>query len=674
MLNRVLCRIGLLLALVSALVSAPLSSGSASHGGKDVLNILIVNSYYAGFLWADEQLQGLKDGLEESGLPVALTIEYMDVVRQKPPFDSAFFADYLRWRVGDQSFDLIITTDNAALEFVAQKYEELFWQTPVVFSDADGIEQIPFPHGMKFTGVTELKDFGATIGSARELFPKSQRIVVFGNTRDVGGGPSWALRYFQQSESDLPVEIHLDKSYEEFLAIASRLEPTDILFNLAVAYDSHGVLHEYGDVRKSAAAVSPAPSFAFWGTGVIEGGAIGGLINTPYDQGRAAAEIAADVLRGTDPSAIPIQPARLVNLFDYPSLERFGLDTDDLPENSTVLHKPYSIYEDYEGLIWTTAGVVVGLLFLVFVLLVNIRKRQAAETALAASRDHLEEEVTARTAELRSTNQSLSETLGRLERTQEQLIESEKMASLGGLVSGVAHEINTPLGVSLTAASHFQESARELQAAYERDELSEDRFERFLADAGQTAQIVLANLDRAADLIRSFKQVAVDQSTESARPIELKSYLETSVASLKPELKAGRHRVEIDCPDDIVIETYPGLIAQILSNLVLNSARHGFGTDISGGEIRIDCAEDGDSVTVSYSDNGKGMAPDVLKNAFEPFFTTARKEGGSGLGLSIVYNLVTHKLQGKLTCESTPGQGVRFVISLPRQGVEPTAA
>ena len=145
----------------------------------------------------------------------------------------------------------------------------------------------------------------------------------------------------------------------------------------------------------------------------------------------------------------------------------------------------------------------------------------------------------------------------------------------------------------------------------------------------------------------------------------MKTYLETTIESLLPELKAGRHVVEIECDEGLLVETYPGIIAQVLTNLVVNSARHGFGPERTGGRIRIRANDEDGMITLFYGDDGKGMAKDVLKSAFEPFFTTARGQGGSGLGLSIVYNLVTHKLKGRMTCESKPGEGTTFVLTFP---------
>lgn len=298
-------------------------------------------------------------------------------------------------------------------------------------------------------------------------------------------------------------------------------------------------------------------------------------------------------------------------------------------------------------------------------ILVDITERARAEARVRGLNDELEHRVLERTTELAETNKQLTQALETLHKAQEELIRSEKLAGLGSLVAGVAHELNTPLGVSLTAISQFQEKTFAINRSYGSDNLAQEEFEYYLANAGKTTEIILHNIERAAGLIRSFKQVAVDQTSEETRLIDLKQYFHMVVESLKPELKKGQHRVEIDCPEKIEIETYPGYLAQILSNLVINSVQHGFGEEHPGGLISIQASYSDDAVTVVYRDNGRGMSKEVMARIFEPFFTTSRSKGGSGLGLSIVYNLVNYKLKGKLDCLSTPNLGMSMTLVFP---------
>ncbi|MGA9334410.1 MAG: ATP-binding protein, partial [Rudaea sp.] len=293
---------------------------------------------------------------------------------------------------------------------------------------------------------------------------------------------------------------------------------------------------------------------------------------------------------------------------------------------------------------------------------ITVLKR--AEESLRKLNEELEARVDMRTADLRRANSELRRTLEQLTLAQRQLLESEKMASLGGLVAGVAHEINTPLGVAVTAASHLQEEAARMQRQAQTNAIDQRVLDRFQSIASESTQIILRNLQRADRLIKSFKLVAVDQTTEEQRTIELGAYLNEILISLGPTLKKKPHRVRVDCPQPISLCTYPGALYQIVSNLVLNTLTHAF-TDQEPGEIVIFAQRSGKLVELRYRDNGKGMTDAVRARIFEPFFTTRRDLGGSGLGMHVVYNLVTQLLRGSIRVESKTGTGTTFEIFLP---------
>jgi signal transduction histidine kinase/streptogramin lyase len=286
------------------------------------------------------------------------------------------------------------------------------------------------------------------------------------------------------------------------------------------------------------------------------------------------------------------------------------------------------------------------------------------EHTLERINQDLERRVRERTADLTVANESLRHTIEQLRLTQRQLVDSEKMAALGGLVAGVAHEINTPLGIGVTAASHLDVEVKRLNKLIEREQLKRSDIEHFQRAALDSTQLIMRNLQRADKLVRSFKQVAVDQSSEQRRRINLKAYLGEILTSLHPALKKTRHQVEVEAPEDLELETFPGAIYQIVVNLVMNSLIHGF-EGMEGGHIRIALTRAGNEVVMHYSDDGKGMPPDVARRVFEPFFTTRRGQGGSGLGMHIAYNLAVQVLRGSITCDSEPGQGVRFVVRIP---------
>jgi PAS domain S-box-containing protein len=275
-----------------------------------------------------------------------------------------------------------------------------------------------------------------------------------------------------------------------------------------------------------------------------------------------------------------------------------------------------------------------------------------------------EKRVEMRTQELSRSNDELKLTLERLQQTQKQLVESEKMAALGGLVAGIAHEINTPVGVGVTAASVLEDETRQLAELYRQGQMKKTDLEQYMSVTERSSQMILNNLERAAELIRSFKQVAVDQSSESKRRFNVKNYLEEILTSLTPSLRKARARCAVDCVADLEIESYPGVLSQIITNLVINALAHAFDGE-QNGVISIAVKKSEDRLEIEFSDNGKGMGPEVLAKIFDPFFTTRRGEGGSGLGLHIVYNLITQTLKGGIASRSQPGHGTSFAIQWP---------
>ena len=276
--------------------------------------------------------------------------------------------------------------------------------------------------------------------------------------------------------------------------------------------------------------------------------------------------------------------------------------------------------------------------------------------------------------ELRASKEQAERALAELRDAQQSLVDAERLAALGKLVAGIAHEVNNPIGISLTVASSLAhrcaEFSRELQAE---GGLRRSRLEEFIARNRDASQQLVANLERAAELIQSFKQVAVDRSHAERREFDLAEATDQIVASLRPVLKKTRLSVSVEVPEGIILDSYPGSYGQVLTNLFLNAVHHAY-SEGQEGTISIRAhAVDGGDVEVSIADDGMGMAAEVRRQAFDPFFTTRRSAGGTGLGLHIVYNLVSRQLGGKLALESKPGHGTTFRMTLPRRAPrEPT--
>jgi len=284
---------------------------------------------------------------------------------------------------------------------------------------------------------------------------------------------------------------------------------------------------------------------------------------------------------------------------------------------------------------------------------------------------HLEDMVAKRTEELNSSlqiqyrlNDALIDSTKQLEDRTKELIRSEKLAALGRLVAGVAHEINTPIGIGVTASSLLEKKTNDYFELYKNNQLKRSDLDVYLGICVESSKLILSNLSRASELIKSFKQVAVDQSTDEKRKFLIKEYLNEILLSLKPKIKKTKHKILVNCSDRLEIDSYPGLFSQIVTNFIINSLIHGFTEDMEG-EIIFDFNIENNFFIFEYSDNGKGIPKEYLNKIYEPFFTTKRNDGGTGLGLHIVYNIVTQKFGGTIECYSDLGKGVKFIIKMP---------
>ncbi len=284
-------------------------------------------------------------------------------------------------------------------------------------------------------------------------------------------------------------------------------------------------------------------------------------------------------------------------------------------------------------------------------------KQAKAQRELATLNAHLEQLVRERTADLAQTIETLRE-------TQSQLVQSAKLASLGSLVAGVAHEVNTPLGVALTAATAMAEQVTALQSTAQAGQLRRSDLDRFFERGSQLGNVLQVNLMRAASMIKSFKQIAVRQGSDEHEAFDLAEAIAASVASLEPEWRRAGHDVAVSVVDDVRVGAAPGFVFQLVNNLVMNALRHAF---IEGqrGTIRFEVARVGtQTAVIRYRDDGVGMTSEVLKRMWEPFFTTKRGAGGSGLGLHIVWNLIVNDLGGTVHAVSAPQQGLQITFEI----------
>jgi len=277
-------------------------------------------------------------------------------------------------------------------------------------------------------------------------------------------------------------------------------------------------------------------------------------------------------------------------------------------------------------------------------------KRDEYAQGLKENQDGLERVVDERTSELLTAKL--------------QLIETEKMAALGQLVVGIAHEINTPMGICVTSTSLLQDLTKELEKSHKKGAISKKEFECYLSRNEEITEIIMNNIRRTANLAERFQGVAINQSGEQKQVFKLKPYIDDACLSLSSNLKQQNHCIEVSCHQEIETEGYPIAFTLVISNLIMNSITHGF-KGREGKNINIEVNKNEDSILIIYTDNGNGIEKENIRKLFEPFFTT-NMGANSGLGMHIIYNIITQQFGGNIECNSEVNKGVIFTISIPR--------
>ena len=292
---------------------------------------------------------------------------------------------------------------------------------------------------------------------------------------------------------------------------------------------------------------------------------------------------------------------------------------------------------------------------------------KSSQQALKELNEQLEQRVTDRTVQFDEANQSLQKLVSKLERTQSELVNAEKLASLGSMVAGISHELNTPIGNVLTLTTSMENQYLAMIDKIDAGRVKRSDLVDFMMTGHDMAVLATRSANRAVELVSSFKQVAVDQTSEQRRSFDLRDVIEDNIATLWPSIKKRNAQLVIDnqVPEHILCDSFPGPLGQVIINLMQNAILHGL-LDNDQGCITISALDQADQVSISVIDNGVGMPAHVLAHVFDPFFTTQLGKGGSGLGLSISYRIVTSVLGGQISVESAPGQGAHFHLQFPK--------
>ena len=636
---------------------------------KDSKKILILHSYHESFKWTGDINRGMIAVLKENFPNAIIYCEYMDAKRHPDLLHKKNLFSTFKNKYSKIKFDLILTSDNNAFDFVKKYNKKLFHESPVVFNGVNYLKKEDTLGFTNFTGISEIHDLEKNYNLIKKLQPKVKSIVAVIDSSDTGKIVKKEITNFINKYKDdaIKYSIITDVTLEELKKQIEELPKESAIIFASFGISKKNTTFNYYEVLE---VIEKLIDFPIYGTSDMQlnHGIIGGYLSSGYHHGVTSAKMGISILKGEKPQNIPkVYKSENNYIFDYIQLQKSQIKLENLPFNSVIINKPFSFYETYKVLVIGTTIFILILFALLIVLLLNIKKRKKVEHILIDAQEklkvfnrELEEKVVYRTREIQKRNDELKQ-------TQNQLIESEKMASLGGLVAGVAHEINTPIGICLTAVTHFKDSSKKLEDSYANETMTEEAFENYLKDSSDISSLIYRNIEKTAELVKSFKQIAVDQTSEEKRLFHINEYLYEITASLQSLIKQHNVNISIICPKDLKLYSYAGAFSQIITNLIINSINHAFGTKPNR-EIIIKINVDEEQIFMIYSDNGKGIPQENQKKIFDPFFTTNRENGGTGLGLNIIYNIIVNTFGGSIQCKSIENEGVDFIIILPFKG------
>lgn len=636
--------------------------------GEEIPNVLLLQSYHQGYKWSDELGRGVMEVLQDD---VEVHIEYMDTKKYYSPEYLERIRNYLKIKSESIDFKLIIAADNNAFEFMRLYREEIYGDIPLVFTGVNFLNRENLVGMKNVTGISEENDFRKTLELMKELFPQRRKLVCILDQTVTGlairKGLDAVLPSFEEEFDS--IEIWSDISMEELVRDLELLGDDFIVFTILFQKDNRGEYFEYNHSNAIIGSAANAPVFGAWDF-QFPYGIIGGYLLRGSEQGREAGLMARRILEGEDIRSIPIlwkAPHRY--MFDFRKLVDYAIRMDQLPRGSMIINLPETIFYQYHTETTVLLIIFVALLTLIYFLMANVQKRKAGEAALSDANACLNQRVEQKTRDLQASNDSLQEAMEQLKLTQSQLIRKERLAALGSLISGVAHEVNTPLGVGITTNSYISDLNARLRRDLDNDELTREGLDEFIGKIGEGGSLLEKNLKKIAGLIDSFKNISFDESGGECRDFDLLEHLQEIIRTRA--LQFNNHNIRVSLSgDSIETHSYPGSFYHILNNLLQNSLTHGFDEQSENKKITITMTElEGQSGMIEYRDNGRGIPLEVREHMFEPFITGRRSEGYTGLGLFTIFKTVNEILGGAVEYippeSDEPDRGVCFRIYFP---------
>lgn len=617
-------------------------------------DVLLISSYNSRFPSFFHQINGIKSVLDTCH--VNIDLEFMDTKRFMEDQHLVLFKKCLEYKISKKKrYDLVITTDDNALHFVEENYKNLFNKIPVVFCSVNNVDYAnEVKNTFSFTGVIEAISIRETLEQMFLLFPDASEFYVIGDKTPSSKANHKDLKrlhkkYFSHKEChDISL---MDLSFQEYIEKLETIPENTPVLLLSAYRDRLGKTNDFNECMLKLNTHLRAPVFSLWRHGMGEG-VLGGKIISHYEQGKNAALKALKILRGASVGTIPLlSESPNVFMFDYHKLREFNLSKKSLPKDAVILNLPNNFYQKNKRFIHIALVVFLVLLTMLFVLSINIVKRKSAEVKLKEHQNDLEKLIQEKTKnlelanrDLKHINSELSTTLRDLKQAQSKLVETEKMASLGVLTAGIAHEINNPL-------NYIKGAALALKTACD----STSKNPMIVKMLG----MIETGVDRATQIVKGLNQFSRN-SEELNEKCSIHGIINNSLAMLKYKLKQHIEVKKLFSDEDLIITGNVGKLHQVLVNILTNA----IDAIEKEGVVEITTKKQENYVFVTIQDSGCGIEKEVLSEIIEPFYTTKPPGKGTGLGMSIVYSIIKeHK--GELEINSILGQGTSITLKLP---------
>jgi len=627
------------LCLVGGVAQAAKPSDTELTTGRPAV-ILIVNSYNQGYAWTDEQTQGILETLGKRGYEVEPWVEYLDWKRVSDPIQLAKSQAYIQEKYQGRVPAVIITCDDIALFTGLQLRKAWGHDIPIVFSGVTKENADALLRGERdVTGIYETTDVAGTVDIVRRLRPDPVKLYFISDSTETGKG-------FRRDVGDAlskagyakVIEFMENKPIDRIREELAHADPKSIALLVAYNIPQGEGGQDARLLARELSAQSAVPIVVMHDhlrdTGVLGGSMINGVAH-----GNHAAALALRVFDGASASSLPIESSLLISqTFDFQALKRYSIDDAALPPESIVTGKPVSFYEQHRGLVVGIVLVFVLMASVMVLLIVNMRLRQRMAAQWKDQAELMEKKVRERTEEL--------------DRARIKLQRSERVSALSKIVVGISHQLNTPLGNILSVNSFLSSQINEHGVSMSIDLLSEG------------LAIQRSALDKAISLLARYSQIDAAREMHVKLLFHVKPFLEDLITALKMKPELMGLDIILTCPDDLQMDGFPGLLRQVLIDLLDNVALHAYEKSIGVVRIRVE-AWNG-KVTLFIEDKGKGIPAGILPRVFEPFFTTGIQKGTGGLGLSISAATVSDIMGGTLALESVEGSCTVASIALPQ--------